>query len=137
MLAFRRFLRKGDLCFNDEKVKELIDSLEKYLHHENTGRGIDEEIKSIIPNYDFIDDFLINQRAQPLIKDIDFNKIKKIIVIGHGIEADKGFLEDMLSNCKKLKKVIIFKYEKETKESINRKINFFGQYCKKITIKTY
>lgn len=137
MLAFRRLLKKGNSNYGDEKTKERIDSLEKYLNYENSGRGIDDEVKDLIPNYDFISNFHNDEINTFVIKDIDFNNIKKIVVIGNGIEADITFLADMLKKCINLREVEIFKYENEPDESIDRKIKFFLEYCQNITLKAY
>ena len=75
-LEFRRFLsKKYKLTPNSAKYKALISSLESYQHWENSGRGLENEMKKIIPYYKLIDKFVKQYREQP-IPDIDYSQIQ-------------------------------------------------------------
>ena len=132
-LAFRRYL-KYDLHLLPDSAEhsERIAGLEAYQHYENSGRGIDDEVESFIPHYQFVDQFLKNYRKQNGIPNINYSKIDTLVVLGHGIEADRVFLERIIKKCTHLKKVVIFRYAGESDDSFNSKANFFRPYCKRI-----
>lgn len=132
-LAFRRYL-KSELCLlpNSKEYGERIAGLESYQHYENSGRGLDEEVESFIPHYQFVDQFLKNYRKQNGIPNINYSKIDTLVVLGHGIEADRVLLERIIKKCTHLKKVVIFRYAGESDDSFNSKANFFRPYCKRI-----
>jgi hypothetical protein len=132
-LALRRFLRKRNKFISSKKQKTLISSLESYHQWENTGRGIDHEIEKSIPSYRFIDRFISKQRDNSQIDRINYSKIDTIIVLGHGVEADRVLLEKILSKCNAINEVIIYRYEGESDEEYGRKKEFFKTYCKNIT----
>jgi len=131
-LALRRFLRKWNRLINSKKQKSLISSLESYLHWENSARGIDEEIIKGIPSYRFIDRFISKQRSKSKIDRINYSKIDTIIILGHGIEADRALLVKILSRCTAVNEVIIYRYEGERDEEFERKKVFFKPYCKSV-----
>ncbi len=131
-LEFRRFLsKKFKLTPDSDKYKTLVSSLENYQHWENSGRGLENEMKKIIPFYKLIDKFVKQYRVHP-IPDIDYSQIQTIVVLGHGIEADKKFLADILSCCRHLKEVVIFRYRGEQEDEFQKKENFFIPYCQNI-----
>lgn len=66
------------------------------------------------------------------IPKINYGKISTIVVLGHGIEADRVFLEKIVKKCSHLKKVVIFRYAGESDSSYNAKADFFKPYCKRI-----
>lgn len=132
-LAFRRYLlKKKKYDANGNKYKTLVDGLEAYHHWENTGRGIDDEVKEFIPKYKKIHVFLKKYRKHLGLPKIPYNKIKTIVVLGHGIEADRKFLEEIITKCVNLTKVVIYKHGEENDESYNKKVSFFAPYCKNI-----
>ncbi|MBQ8836820.1 MAG: hypothetical protein IJ002_04855 [Clostridia bacterium] len=131
-LEFRRFLsKKFKLTPDSAKYKTLVASLESYQHWENSGRGLENEMKKIIPYYKLIDKFVKQYRVHP-IPDIDYSQIQTIVVLGHGIEADKKFLADILSSCRLLKEVVIFRYRGEQEDEFQKKESFFIPYCQNI-----
>ena len=132
-LALRRFLRKWNKLINSKKKKRLVSSLESYHHWENSGRGIDDEIEKGIPSYRFINRFISKQRIKSNIDRINYSQIDTIRVLGHGIEADRVLLENVLSKCTAINEVIIYRYEGESNKEYGRKEDFFKPYCRKIT----
>lgn len=63
---------------------------------------------------------------------IKYGKIKKILVLGHSIKADKEYLSALLKKCNNLRKVVIFSYLGESQNEWEEKADFFRPYCKKI-----
>lgn len=132
-LPFRRYLKYNlHLLPGSTEYNERISGLESYLQYENSGRGIDEELESSIPYYQFIKQFLNNYRKQNGVPDINYSKISTLVILGHGIKADQAFLSRIIKKCTHLKKVIIFRYAGESDESSDTKANFFRPYCKRI-----
>lgn len=137
-LAFRRYLRNDlHLPAGSAEYDERIASLETYQQYENSGRGIDEEDETIIPHFHLVDEFLKAYRKNGYLPSISFNKISTIVVLGHGIEADRVFLSRIIEKCPRLKKVVIFRYEGESDHSFDMKAEFFKPYCKRIRSAKY
>ncbi len=132
-LAFRRFLRKHRL--RDKQT--LLSGLEAYQQRENSGRGIDEEVSSLIPAYRKVDRILRRIRKQGEIPAVNYRKIKTIVVMGHGIESDRVFLNKIVSACTRLERVVLFRYKGETDESFDAKMDFFRPYCNDIQTMYY
>lgn len=132
-LAFRRYL-KNELHLQPDSAEysERISGLKAYQHYENSGRGLDEEVESFIPYYQLVDQFIKAHRKGGDIPKIDYGRINTIVVMGHGIEADRVFLQRIIRKCTHLKKVIIFRYAGEEDASFNAKVDFFKPYCKKV-----
>ena len=68
---------------------------------------------------------------------IDYNKVEKIVILGHGIEADKVFLDNILKKCHNIKEIIIFRYEGEPDSSYDSKADFFKKYSANIKTDFY
>lgn len=137
-LAFRRYyLRKRKYNPRSNEYKDLIKGLEEYHFWENTGRGIDDEVKTFIKKYNTIHKFLKKYRKNAIVPKINYKKIETIVVLGHGIQADKVFLKSMIEKCNNLKKVVIFRYNGEEQDSYEDKVSFFKCYCKNIEQEEY
>lgn len=135
-LAFRRRISKW-LNPDGKQYNKLLEGLNNYHHWENTGRGLDPEIRRFIPYYYLIRWFLKRYRQRFGISGIRFSDVEELIVIGHGIEADKVFLKDILERCDRLKRVVLYRYQGESDESMEVKIDFFRPYCPDIEQVTY
>ena len=138
LLAFNRYLEtKEHLNSSDPKFKLIVENFQKYQMYANSGRGIDEEVKEEIMEFNKIDDFICNKCDNIILPDIDYKKIKTVILLGHSLESDQEFLKEMLQKLTKLKKVIVFTYDGEDDTSLKKKIMFIKQYCKKVCIRHY
>lgn len=135
-LAFRRYLKEEcGLEENSAEYRTLMSSLESYQLWGNSGRGIDDDVRTMIPDFSQVDGFL--KRHSGLPADVDLGKIRTIVVLGHGIEADRAFLSRILRRCRHLKKVVIFRYNGESDSSFEQKTAFFRPYCKRIRAARY
>lgn len=137
-LAFRRFLHSEQgLTADDPEFARLVSSLATYHTCENSGRGIDEDAESYIPDFRFIDDYVHRHRHINLLPAADYGHISQMVVLGHGIEADKAFLDRIVTACTKLKTVIIFRYHGESDASFEKKADFFRGYGKRVKMVYY
>lgn len=137
-LAFRRYLKnKKHIEKESATFKKLIKSFDIYQQHANSSRGIDINSEREIPDYHFIKEFMMNYNENMNIPDIDYGKIETVVVMGHGIEADKVFLDSILIKCIKLKEVIIYRYDGEKDLSYNLKTGFFEKYTHNIKTEFY
>lgn len=127
-LAFRRFLRENRR-HNDQI---LYSGLEAYQQWENSGRGIEEEVMSFIPEYHRVDRILRRIRKHGEIPSFNYRRVKTIVVMGHGIKSDQVFLQKIVSACTRLERIVLFRYNGETDESFNAKVDFFRPYCDEI-----
>ena len=137
-LEFRRFVKRYLHCFqNDKRFNELVENLEIYYTLENSGRGIDDEIgNNNVKHYKLIKCILERIRKHS-IPNINYKKIKRIVVIGHGIEADRILLKKIISKCTNLNEIIVFRYDNEKEDSIISKKNFLKQFCENIILESY
>ena len=137
-MAFRRYL-KNELRLQPGSAEydERLEGLAAYQYYKHSGRGIDEEVESLIPHYQLVIQFIQAYRNDGDIPKIDYGKIATIVVMGHGIEADRVFLQKIIKKCTRLKKVVIFRYTGEDDLSFNAKVDFFKPYCKRIRSVTY
>lgn len=132
-LEFNRLLRKMKIS---EKRKQILEnSFERYQEMRNSGRGIDDESKGELSNYYFLT-LLFNRRLDKL-PSINYKKIHTIVVLGHGIEADRVYLDEIFKRCINTNKIILFTYATETRESLSNKRDFLRKYCENIVIETY
>lgn len=137
-LSFRRFLVKKKKCNpNSTKYKMFVSGLEQYYYSENTGLGIDDEVKRQIPKYKRINRFLKKFRRHHMIPDLCYKKFETLVVIGHGIEADQFFIKEIVEKCVNLKKIVFYRFDGENEDTFNRKLSFFAPYCSEIEIIDY
>lgn len=136
LMAFQRHI-KADGSLSAERIANLSDNFEHYQDCANAPRGIDEELQAEIGDFEFIDSFVQNDAPHMIYTDIDYSKIKKVAVMGHGIEADREFLALLLGSCTNLKKIILYTYSGEPQTSIAQKISFLQPFCKKLVVRKY
>ena len=128
-LAFRRFLRRWRVFIRPEKRQLLLSALEHYYHCANTGRGLDPEVCKDIYAYSFIHWFISKERKRSALDRIPYSEITDLIILGHGIEADRVLLDDLFSKCTALKEIVVFRYDGESDEEFERKTAFLKPYC--------
>lgn len=132
-LAFRRALHKCSFITPESKIyNDLTEALESYQIWDNSGRGLEEEAPDFMPYYRLIDRFVTRYRKHRDIPKVDYNRIKTLAVIGHGVGADRVYLGKILSKCVNLKKVVIYRHEKESDSEFKERAEFFRAYCDKI-----
>ena len=140
-LTFRRFLiNKKHILPETHKFKELLKSFEIYQSClSNEGIHPDTQANSYIPNYNFIKNFMKRYKDNMSIcpPNINYNKITTLVILGHGIEADKEFLNEIINNCKNLSKIVIFRYDGESDYSFDKKVDFFKRYTNNIVTTFY
>lgn len=135
-LAFRRHALRW-LKPESKLYKKLLSGLNAYHHWENTGRGLDEEVRRIIPYCNTVERFLKRYRKRFEISGVRFSDIETLVVLGHGIEADKVFLKSILEKCDHLTTVVLYRYNGESDESVHAKTEFFRPYCENIELVDY
>lgn len=132
-LTFNRMLRKKILS---EKRKQILtDSFETYQEMRNSGRGIDEESKKELTNFRFINRIfkhLVNK-----LPPIRYKTIRTLVVLGHGIEADQVYLNEILEKCSRINQIVLFTYREEAVDSLNKKKEFLCKYCDNIVTEYY
>lgn len=137
-LSFRRHLRKKKfLKYAPRNYSKILAGLEMYQHWENTGRGIDEEVETFIPKYRFIDRLMKKLRKANDIPNIDYAQVDTLLIIGHGIEADRVYLDKILSQCTNVSKAILYRFHGESDESIEKKQSFLSVFFNNIDVINY
>lgn len=137
-LDFRRSLKKCPFINEkSQRYRKLINSLESYQMSEIQGRGLDDETSALIPHFRKIDRFVKYHREHYSIPEINCKSIRTVAVLGHGIEADRVYLNRILSKCDKIEQIVIYRHEKETDEEFSKKTDFLRNYCNNIISTTY
>lgn len=135
-LAFRRFLKNNQNNIDKSKYDSFLNCLELYQTYANSGRGLDDEIGQDICEFEQAKDIMniVKENDYP---EVSYKEIKTIVVLGHGIEADKVYLDGLLQKCPNIEKIIIFRHNEERDEAFNKRISFFEPYCKTIETAKY
>lgn len=135
LLAFRRHLREHlKLHENDKCYLELTDEMDRVMSMVNSSRGFGGSDWDEIQHADIIRPYAETKTVdeQLPLPIMSYDKIREIVVMGHGIVADQQLLKAMLDKCCGLRKVTIFSYTGESSEDWERKYKFFQPYCKNI-----
>lgn len=128
-LEFCRFLKAKNIDSNQIEIYKQ--SFNSFLDHLTSPKGLDHKDYINTLGGNLINEFYLkNDCFNKIIigYDIDYNSIEKIVILGHGIEADIELLDSILKQCTKLKEIIIFRYEKESDTKYKSKENFFHRY---------
>ena len=73
------------------------------------------ELSMMLKKYAIKNDFAPHKDAY------DFSKVEEIMVMGHGLEADLYYLNELFQQSYNLKKIILYSYDGESDEEIDRK----------------
>ncbi len=137
-LEFRRYLKnKMGLSVEDAKYKEILNDFNVYIERQNSSRGLDELLREEISHFDLINEILSSSEDIFDFIGVDYEKIIRIIILGHGIEADKKLLQNILEKCINLKEIVIYRYSKESETEYQKKAEFFLPFCENIIENTY
>ncbi len=133
-LAFHRHLiSEHKLHPKDNRYKDILADLNKYKSLEYSSKGLEKADRRHIVHFDLIKKFTDRFNSEELdLPNIQYDCISTIAVIGHGIEADKTFIERIMNKCHNVKKIVIYRYSGESQVSFERKVNAFRSYCKNI-----
>jgi hypothetical protein len=81
-----------------------------------TGEGYDTSNASpLLREYAEENDFY------PAVGIREYDDVEEVVIMGHGLEADKNFIKSLLVGLHLLKKIKLFIYEGEPKKEIDRK----------------
>lgn len=137
-LEFSRFLKKRYKLFSEQQqYHECMADIEKMQKALTSGQGFTDWKNFYHPA--IISEFYKGNpyRQADSFDMINPRKIKTIIVLGHSLFSDKQYLEALLNECVNLRKVIIFTYDGENENSIQRKKAFFQRFCRKVITCSY
>lgn len=126
-LSYLRFLKESG-CRNE--IKEL-DEFKRHAISLFSGRGeYDLEYKNGEQNiYDtaelssHLKRYAEKNRFEPQRESFDYKSVEEIVVMGHGLEADLSYLTGIFAEASKLDKVVLYSYDGESKNDLERKIN--------------
>lgn len=135
-LAFRRYMDSElKVASTEPMYKQLIDEFDEIESLRNSGKGFEiEEDLAASENKALFEHYLEEAEEESVLgaSNFRYGKIKKVIVLGHSIQADKQYLSTLLERCVSLRKVVIFSHSKESPKEWEEKAKFFKPYCKKI-----
>ncbi len=138
-LCFKRYLVQNlHMTSRDTLYEQLCEDFESILSVENTGRGRIESDITELENGNVISEYLSIRNIDILTKmGVSLSNISNVIVLGHSIKSDETYLNEILSKCTNLNKIVIFQYEGEKTEDIELKKLFFNSYCSNIEFIKY
>lgn len=127
LMEFKRYCKRKD--YDSKEITDGLEMLERYL--DNRDVSLSGEPLSVVPN-DFslklVLSFLKETKIDldnGLIPFIPYLDIKRIVILGHSLDADQRLLDEILSKCRYVRKVTIFRHEKETDDEWNKKVAYF------------
>lgn len=130
-LSFLRFLRENE-CGNIEQELKVFNRHALSLF---SGRGeYDLEYqKDNQGQYNtkglslYLKKYAEQNRFEAHRESFDYSNVEEIIVMGHGLESDLNYLAGVFGDCSKLQKIILFSYDKESEEEIERKVKILRE----------
>ncbi len=124
-LAFRRYLRDQMMLSKDDALyKEILADYDVYIAQEHSSRGLDDNLKEL-KYFDLIEEVKRKSQGALQFTEVEYENIIKIVILGHGIEADQKLLSEILDKCVNLQEVVIFRYDGEGDDEFNKKAEFF------------
>lgn len=127
LMEYKRFSKKKG--YTSRQITDGLEMLERYL--DNRDVSLSGEPLSVNPDdlsYKLVLRFIKETKINldnGLIPIIPYHDIKRIVVLGHSLNADQRLLDEIFSRCRYVRKVIIFRYEKETDDEWNEKVAYF------------
>lgn len=126
-LNYLRFLKAN----NYDNIEELLDEFEPHLMSLYSGRGeydLTETFDGEKSVYDVSDmseplHMYAEENNYSAVRDnMDFSKVKEIVIMGHGLESDLFYIESLINAATSLERIKLFVYDKEKECSIDSKI---------------
>lgn len=127
MLEFRRYCQKKNVADDDSRKGQEM--LELYLEH----RACDLSGKLFPYSTDnasyqlvlrFIRETGIDLK-NGLLPIIPYRKIRTIAILGHSLKMDQRLIDEIVSKCINVRKIVIFRYETESDSHWNEKVDYF------------
>lgn len=133
-LAFRRYLRQTlHLEPKDPLYLELLSNFQEILALRLSNRGFEDGDITGWSQEGTLRRYLAWEASHAsLLSGVSLHRVRKIIVLGHSIASDQVYLQEILKQCPKLRKVVLFSYAGESQGAWGKKADFFRPYCKKI-----
>lgn len=64
--------------------------------------------------------------------DIEWGHIRKVVVLGHSLTADKAYLQTVLGKFVNIQEIILFTFQGERPDELAKKKQFLEQYTSNI-----
>ena len=145
LLNFKRFLIENG-C-HPEKIDEEIAAFRNHAIALYSGRGeynleYEDVEKSI---YDTSGMSLLAKKYAekynfaPMKEEYDYMQVTEVCVAGHGLEADRSYLDYIFEKAVNINRVVLYTYKGEPKEELERKIKKLKELAntKNIEIRLY
>ena len=130
-LEFLRYMKK--MHIDPECISKYQETLERFLISFHSSKGLEDEDYIDLPGGEMIKEFFTNHDLLSIgfgnNAPIKYDDIKRVVVMGHGIEADRVLLQEIIKRCINLKEAILFRHEKETDQKYSAREAFFMNYC--------
>ena len=137
-LAFKRYLRiQRNLSQTDPLYIQLCQEYEQIQRTRNSGKGLEDEDIANLKHADFMRNYLAHEIEQGAIEQSKryFHDIISVVVLGHSLQSDENYLNELFQHLTNLKTVILFTFPGD--DSIQDKEKFLSLYCKNIRLEWY
>ena len=115
----------------------MVEDFDTVLDISSSGKGWEEEDLKCLYQPHEMKKYLSYQKSycgdkELELPNINYSEICTLVIMGHSIAADKKILTMLLDQCSNIERVVIFTYDGEATESLQRKEEFFS--AKKVEI---
>jgi hypothetical protein len=130
----RKVRRDWGKNLSDQTYDELCEDYEMFMNSMGPDSSPMDELERLKHGQYLSEIIGMHERIRNLERqyNVNFDQINEIIVIGHSIKSDLNFLKHILEKMTSLKRVVIFSFIGETKESWESKASFFCSYCSNV-----
>ena len=136
-LAFHRYLRQEGVP--PAQLPGLWAAFEQAQGERESGKGLEREE---IPGRGFpplLTHYLLHReiREPGLPFPLPRASIRRVVVLGHSLMADRTYLASLLEGCPCLEEGVLFCYQGEPPEEVEAKAAFLLPYCRRVTLAAY
>lgn len=134
-LAFFRFVKERmGLSPSTSLPPSLINEIFEMQSIKNSGKGFEEDDWEDFTHANWLKEFYNGHPEcyEEYLPDIEWGHIRNVVVLGHSLTADKTYLQNILDKCVNLQEIILFTFQEERLEDLEKKKQFLGQYTSNI-----
>lgn len=137
-LDFKRYLRtQRNLSQTDPLYIQLCQEYGQIQRTRNSGKGLEDEDIANLKHANLLRNYLAHEVEQGAIDQSKryFHDITSVVVLGHSLQSDENYLNELFQHLTNLKTVILFTFPGD--DSIQDKEKFLSLYCKNIRLEWY
>lgn len=134
-LAFCRFVKQRmGLSTSAPLPSSFVDDVLEMQSIKNSGKGFEEDDWEGFTHADWLKQFYKGHPEcyEEYWPGIEWGNIRKVVVLGHSLTADKVYLQTVLGKCVNIQEIILFTFPGERADELAKKKQFLEQYTSNI-----